>query len=426
MARLKTPQDAHALVNLLAHQLTGCEDLTATDTSSFVSVGETILTYPIENVMNTLGMLVTKTMIDVQPYDEKLKLIDESDMGEYSNIVRTISFYSKDAKASGDWNTQLHTNLAMGFDNGSNPNAKGDAQSTASMWEQNPAVPLEMNFGGLSVWEDSMTFYKRALKQAFRNEQEFNDFINGQVTEKSNDMKTQKESFNRVTLLNFMGGLVDLDASDAKGRVVNLTAAFNAKFGTSYTSAQLRTTHLADFMKFFTSVYKQYARRLTYRQLGFHWSPAKKVDGVDYYLLRSTPYTQQKAFMYGPLFDDARAQVFPEIFHDEYLLKENFEEVDFWQAYDNTNANDVNASINVVPAIPTNTGEQTAGAAVSLDYVVGMIFDKRALATHYSYEDSEATPIEARKRFWNIWYSMGRNSINNFTHNAVLFIMKDQ
>ena len=57
MGRLQTPTDAHTVLNALAYQATGRTDLTATDTSSFVSVGETVLATGVENVASALSIV---------------------------------------------------------------------------------------------------------------------------------------------------------------------------------------------------------------------------------------------------------------------------------------------------------------------------------------------------------------------------------
>ena len=114
--------------------------------------------------------------------------------------------------------------------------------------------------------------------------------------------------------------------------------------------------------------------------------------------------------------------VLPEIFNDKYLPMPNGEGVTYWQSLNSP------AEVNVTPAIPdvTNvTGTQVAGTAVNLPFVVGVLYDEDALMIDYQLESAYSTPIEARKRFRNIWWSFSRNAINDFTENAVLFIMKD-
>ena len=424
MARSLTPRDCHALMNLLVKEATGQDStIQVVDSSTFVSAGELVLATGTDNVLNSLSLVLGRTFMAVRPYKAKLAIINALDTNMYTNRMRKISFYSRQAQASGDFNTQLYTNLAAGFDNGENGTdaVTGSPVSTKSMWVQNPAVPLEVNFAGQSVWEDSTTIYEYQLKNIFRSEDEFAQFVAGIMTEKGNDIESQKEAFNRMTILNHIAGVYDLDGAAANGRVVNLTKAFNDRFGTSYTSAQLRSTYLKEFLAFFVATFKMQSRYMTHRSAKYHWSPAKTVGGESYTLLRHTPYNRQRVMLYEPLFTEAEALVLPEIFRPEYLdIETQYEGVDYWQ-----NFND-GAAIDVVPAIPdTSTGVQTAGAEVECPYVVGMIFDADAIMIDYQLDTAATTPLEARKHYRNMWWSFSKNAINDFTENCVIFVMED-
>lgn len=419
MARTLTQKDCHALMNLLVKEATG-QDATiqVVDSSTFVSAGEQVLATGTENVLNALSLVLGRTFMAVRPYNAKLALINAVNTGEYTHRMRKISFYSRDAQASGDWNTQLYTNLADGFTNGQNI-ADGSAQSTKSMWEQNQPVPLEMNFAGSSVWEDSTTIYEYQLQQAFRSEAEFGEFVGGIMTERGNDIESQKEAFNRMTLLNFMAGTVDMNQA---GTLVNLTSAFNTEFGTNYTSAQLRTTYLEQFTKFLVAKIKIDSDMLTNRSKKAHWSPAKTIGDVPYTLLRHTPKDRQRLLLFNPLLVKTQAYVFPSLFNEQYLKMENYEGVMYWQ-----NENDPSA-IKVTPAIPnvsTPANGQIAGDTVTLDYVVGMLYDVDALMVDYQLERSATSPLEARKGYRNLWWSFAKNAINDHTENHILYYMAD-
>ena len=426
MPRSLTPRDCHALMNLLVKESTGQDsEIQVVDSSTFVSAGEKVLSTGTENVLNALSLVLGRTFMAVRPYKAKLMIINALNTDLYTSRLRKISFYSRDALASGDFNTQLYTNLADGYDNGENGlNSSDEPNSTKSMWVQNPPVPLEMNFAGQSVWEDSTTVYEYQLKTAFRSEEDFSQFVAGIMTEKGNDIESQKEAFNRMTILNHIAGVYDLDTAlgASNGRVINLTSAFNERFGTNYTSAQLRSTYLKEFLAFFVATFKMQSRYMTYRSSKYHWSPAKTVGGKSYTLLRHTPYDRQRVLLYEPLFTEAESMVLPEIFRPNYLdIDTQYEGVDYWQ-----NVNDPSA-IDVVPAIPATSGNtQTAGTEVELPYVVGMIFDVDAIMVDYQLERSYTTPIEARKAYRNIWWSFSKNAINDFTENAIIFIMADE
>lgn len=415
MARSLTPRDCYALINLMVKEATG-QDATiqAVDPSTFVSVGETILNTGYENTLNAISMVLGRTMMAVRPYKAKLYLINALNSGLYANRIRKISYYAREAEPSGAFNTQLYTNHAMGFDNGNNAGS-----STASMWVQNQPVPLELNFAGSSTWQDSTTIYEWQLQQAFRDESSFGSFVSGILTEKANDIESQKEAFNRMTMLNFMAGIYDLNA--VTGGAINMTAAYNAKFGTSKLTADLLTTDFKAFLEFFVSTVKTISDILTNRSKKYHWSPAKVIDGVNYYLLRHTPKSKQRFLLNAGFWRDAESRVMPEIFNEQYLDINNFEAIEFWQnEFEPT-------KISVTPAIPdiSDPTEQTAGAAVTLSYVLGLIYDEDALMTDYQLDTVNTTPLEARKGYRNTWYTFRKNAINDFTENGVLLYMAD-
>lgn len=422
MARLLTTKDAYALINLLVKEATGQDNtIQAVDSSTFVSVGETILATGVENTLNALSMVLGRTFVAVRPYNAKFMTVNAINSGLYANRLRKISFYSRGAVIDGASNTDLRTNFANGYDNGSNGTNAGTGlpNSAPSMWEQNQPVPLELNFGGSSEWQTVTTIYEKQLQVAFRSEEDFIRFVSGVMTEKGNDIESMKEAFNRMTVLNAIAGVIDLNS--VTGGAINLTEAFNTAMGTSYTTAELQTEYFTEFLEFFVATIKTISDRMTNRSAKYHWSPAKQIGGVDYTLLRHTPKEKQKLMIYNPFWINAEARVKPAVFNERYLDFGNFEGVDFWQ-----NEMDPSA-IKITPAIPNTSspGEQTAGDQVALDYVLGFMFDEDACMVDYQFDSATTTPLEARKHFRNMWWTIRRNAINDFTENMIVFYMAD-
>lgn len=430
MARILTQVDVYAVMNAMVEDLTGQQStIRVRDTSSFISAGETVLSYPTENVLNSLGLLMGRILIAARPYKGKWDLINAISTGLYTHRMEKISFYSRPSIASGAFNTKnpadgsdLYTNLAPGFTNGQNKDANGDPQSVKSMWEQFPGIPLVMNFGGSSADSEATTIYEVQLQQAFRSENEFNEFVSGILLEKENDIELIKEAFRNAIVLNHIAGVYDL-SSDMPGSVVNLTEAFNDKYGTSYTSEELRSTYLKEFLAFMVARIKQDYRNLSHKSSMYHWTPSKVIDGVSYPLLRHTPREKCKLFMYQPLFTDAEAMVLPEIFNDRYLDIGNYEGVDWWQ-----NEADPSA-ISVTPAIPitagVGAGTQTKGAKVDIEYLVGCLFDSDAMMVDVQMERAASSPLEARKLYRTLYWHFLKNGINDFTEKAIIYYMAD-
>lgn len=423
MARTLTPVDAHAIMNELVQEATGQKSITAVDTSSFVSAGEMVLATGVENTLNALSLVLGRTLMAVRPYEAKLKLINALDTGAYTHRLRKISFYSKDALPAGDWNTDLYTNFAEGYDNGTN-GATGSTpptNSTSDQYTQLRAIPLEISFGGSSVWQDGITFYEYQIKQAFRDETSFNQFVSGFLTEKGNDIESQKEAFNRMTLLNRIAGAVDMNAN---GAIINLTKAFNDYYdlATPYTTAELLTTHFTEFLEFFVAEFKIISDRLTYRTADYHSAPT--ISG--HHLLRHTPKSKQRCIMFNPFFIKAEAMIKPAIFNPQYLdIGTQFETVDFWQSPSSPSEIDITPAITDFDSTSPTYKTQIAGSNVNLDYLLGVLYDEDAVMTDFQMEYVRTSALEARKGYRTQWYGMARNSISDYTENFVVFYMAD-
>ena len=425
MARTLTPVEAYALMDELHTQATGQKTLTGVNASNFVSVGEDVLATGLENTLNALSLVCGRTLVAVRPYKSKFGQIQAISTGAYTHRLRKISFYSRNDLPAGNFNTNLFPENLIAGATHQKVTTPG-SEATASMWLQNPPVPLEQNFAGSFVWQTSTTTYRDALKMAFTSVDNFSAFVAGALTELGNDIESDKESFRRAAVLQHIGMTFDAGTTEQK---VNLTAAYNTRFGTSYSTADLQTTYLQSFLGFMTEKMKLDSNRLTERSALYHDARAKTVTNPEsgasetLYILRHTPKEKQKLFIYDPLLAAAEGQVMPTIFNPEYLgLPEvNVERVGYWQSNYNETAR---SGVSVTPAV-YNAAGQTAGTAVSLAYVVGLLFDEDALVTDYQLDSVDTTPFEARKHFANTWYSFARNIISDPTENAILYYMAD-
>ncbi|MBQ1341985.1 MAG: hypothetical protein IIY33_05825, partial [Erysipelotrichaceae bacterium] len=310
MARRLTTTDGYAFINAMADEMLGKNaTIQAIDESTFASVGESILQAGTENVINTLSLVASRNLIAIRPYQAKFRLINALDSGMFSNRIRKISYYAKDAVPTGASNTQLFgENLMMGADNGVHYDSSTPPvqMSVESMWLQSTPVTWQSWFGGGVEWQYPYTLYENALKLAFRTGAEFAEFLNGFLVSAANDIETEKEAFSRLTLLNAFAGVADLTAS-MPGSFVNLRTAFNAKYGTSYTSAQLLSTYFQEFLGFFVATVKTTSDMMENRSTLYHWSPTKTVNGVSYYLPRQTKKADQRMMMISRFWNDAEA-----------------------------------------------------------------------------------------------------------------------
>lgn len=403
------PKDAYAVMNSLVHQATGRDDLTATDTSSFIDAGTAVLNTGTENVLNALSVLIGRTIIASRPYTGKFKLITKSEADAYDNRIRKISFYARDNQASGMFNTDLNTNLGAGL---------SDTDGTGSMWEQNPAIPVERYFFSEFTWDKSHTQYPEQIKKAFRDEREFIDFINGVMVEVQNDIESTIEAKNRAVVIDRLAGqyLMVQNGNIGDESCVNLTAEFNKEFNTTYSTKEILSEHLTAFLEFYVARIKIDSDRLENRTAMYHDPLPTTIDGVDYVVLRHTPKANQRFIYYSPFFTMAKARVLPEIFNPQYLDFEQGEGVDYWQSIKAPSA------IDVTPALP----DGAVSSEVKLDLVIGLLFDEDALLTNNKFTGMYTTPVNARHVYQNMWWHYLYGMVSDYSESAILYYMADE
>lgn len=413
-----TPVDIYPIMNKMVRIATGVENLAVVDTSSFMQAGETILqNASVENTLHALTEVLGETFFADRNYTAKLSILNGNSQ-RFTSRWRKISYYARENEATGHYNTNLNdSNLIDGGDNNSKGTEGQTGARSASMWKQTQPLVLEVSFGGRKSLQKRTTIYDEALRFALRDENEFARFVSGIMTEVGNDIESNKEAENRYTMLSYMAGLYDMNTA---GTVINLTAEFNNMYGTSYTSEELRTVYLTEFLEFFVARIKILSDTMEYRSKMFHWYPVKTVGGVQHHLMRFTPKAKQKMVLYSPLFTYAKTKVFPEIFNPSYLSMDNYEGVLFWQSPTD------GAKIKIKPnVLDKQTGASKAGNNVELDYVVGMIYDTDALMVNYQLDRVAETPLEAAHLYRNIIWHWSKQYVADYTENGVLLIMKD-
>lgn len=400
------PQDIYTIANALVKEVTGqTPAITAVDTSSFVNVGQMCLDQSKEGTLQALSNMVARTIIAVRPYSGRFTSIEATSQ-EWGLFIRKIAFFS------GEFDETKFINTAQ------NPNTLRDGNSV-DMYKIKKRYPLEMYYIGESTLNQRYTTFREQLKTAFQSEGEFSAFLNGMMVEIGNDVARWKTAENRAVVMNFIGSLYNTGKS---GQKVNLVEQFNMARGTTYTTHDLLTVHLQEFLSFFVSYMETLTGLLEESSELYHLTPLCTDDnGNTLHLFRHTPKSEQKLLLYQPLINDAKAWVYPAIFGPGYLSFGNYEGVQFWQ-----NINDRSA-VSVTPAqFNVNTAKQEVGKPVHLDFVVGLLYDRRALATAYRQDSVYTTPFNISGEYYNTEHHWKMNYMQDPTENAVLFYMADE
>lgn len=399
------PNDIYTIANALVKEVTGqTPAITAVDTSSFINVGQMCLNQSKEGTLQALSNMVARTIITTRSYSGRFTSIETTSQ-EWGLFIRKIAFFS------GQFDETKFINTTQ------NPNTLRDGNSV-DMYKISKRYPLEMWYTGQATLDQTYTTFRRQLQTAFTSESEFSSFLAGITTEIANDVARWKTAENRAVVMNFIGSIYN---TGKPGQKVNLTAAFNGARGTLYTTKELLTTHLQEFLSFFVSFLQTQTALLEESTDLWHLVPECTDDnGNKLTLLRHTPKSEQKLLLYQPLINDAKSWVYPAIFGPGYLDFGSYEGVNFWQ-----NINDKSA-VSVVPSqFDVDTAQQVKGEPVHLDYVVGLLYDRRALATVYMQDSVYTTPFNTKGEYYNTEHHWKMNYIQDPTENAILFYMND-
>lgn len=395
MANSLTPRDVYSLMNSIVSQATGQTSHAVVDTTSFVSVGETLLRTAPENTLNAISTVLADTIFSVRPYRGKLDSLRVSQRRWGAQVRKIVPLY-KAAEASEDWNTDIN---ATQLDDG----------NSIDMYKINKPTVVQLNFYGTSMLQKHITRFRDQLALAFTSETEFVRFIDAIMTEFNNEIELLNENKTRLALINFMLGIHEMGLTE-----VDLVANYNTDHNTTYTRAQLLNDYATDFMKYVAAQIKTYSSFLTEMSAKNHANLSAYAP-----ILRHTPKERQKMVMYDPIFIQAESEVYSGLFNPQYLDIGDFEGVNFWQSQDTPTA--ISGKPNI---LNVNTGQSVdAAAATGIDYVLGLLYDEEALGVMPQFDYSSVSPFNSAGGYWNVYYHWRFNSYNDFTENAVLFVL---
>lgn len=173
MANSLTPRDVYQLMNSIVSQATGQTSHAVVDTSSFVSVGETLLRTAPENTLNAISTVLADTIFSVRPYRGKLESLRVSQRRWGAQVRKIVPLYSE-AEASKDWNTNIN---ATQLDDG----------NSIDMYTIKKPKVVQLNFYGTAVLQKHITRFRDQLALAFTSEEEFVRFIDAVMTEFNNE-----------------------------------------------------------------------------------------------------------------------------------------------------------------------------------------------------------------------------------------------
>lgn len=383
-----------AVLNAIVKEATGQNpSIDTTNPKNFVTVAQTLLKSGYDPIINAISQVLTRTIFSVRPYTRKFKGIEVSAQ-RWGNHVRKVA--SIDREFEDDQRLTLV-----------------EGESIDHYKVKKPRV-IQTNFYGEHQYQDHITIFKDQLDTAFKNPTEFSSFISMVMQNMYDRFEQANEEFDRATIGNFIVGKYASDSSN----VIHLVTEYNAYVGGEYTTDTIKEpTVYNDFIKWFYARMKTLTDFMAERSVKFHVCP-QDGEGNDLPLMRHTPASRLKMYIYSPVMNEITARVLSEIYHDEKLKLADHERVTYWQSIDHPDS--INMDANYFKA---SDGSIDNTGAVLLNNVFGVLFDDEAIGVTNVNEWSQSTPLNAAGGYTNIYYHWTRRHWNDFTENGVILLL---
>lgn len=388
MANTLLQNQVYQILNAINAQAKGGGTLTAVDTSSFVTVGQTLLKTGYDNVISAISQVLSDTIFSHRPYDAILDIL-YADTIRYGNHVRKLVPLDDEAVQNDEF---LLT----------------DGQSVDQYVINKPKVK-QFNFYGSETFARFKTLFRTQLDVAFSNEGEFARFIAMIVANLRDQLTQDMENMRRMALSNYVAGVSVCNP----GSVVNLLTEYNRATGLSLTTTTVnQPANYGPFIRWASARIMNVSDEL--RQRGYRWH--KNLTGVN--IPRHTPREYQRLILFSPEYRRIENSALAETWHTEYVRGfDAFESINFFQNPDVPN------SVKVTPSIIDNDGEYAQGAETTVENIFGVLFDRDALGQTNVNEWQQSTPINARAGYYNMWYHRTVRWWNDFTENGVIFTL---
>ena len=396
-----TFEQCSTVLNSLVQQATGRQSVISTE-ADFISVAQTALSLGNDVIMNTLSNVLARTIFAIRPYSATMKGLEKS-LPQWGAYMRKFNIVAS------DWKDDDAYDYPVTYDATETENPLGNGLSV-DPWIINKREFIQTNFLGQSVFEDHYTVFEDQLETAFRNSEEFGQFISMITTDMSNKIELAKENLSRGLVSNFIGGLL---AENNGSRVVHLLTEYNSLTGGSYDAQSIMLP--ANYPAFMKWVYGRIAGIASlFKEMSVRYQTTLNSKPVP----RHTPYNKQKMYMLGQDRYQMDARVLADTFHDNYLKYADVETINFWQGIETPD------KIIVKPTCTNTSGVvTTAGSAITKTGVFALLFDEDAMGWSMVHERVLPTPVNPRGLYRNMWYHMRLRCFSDNTEKGVVFLL---
>lgn len=378
------------ILNSLLEQAQGKASITAVNETQFVAQAQIALKIGYEGMMNALSQVLSRTIFSTRVYSRKLKGLN-ADAIRFGNHVRKINIID------GEFEDDSRQSLT-------------DGQSI-DQWTVNKPKALQMNFYGENIYQVSKTFFRDQLDVALSSSSEFGSFVSAVLTNVSNMVEQKHEITARATLNNLIAGksVADID------NVIYLISEYKTEKGITDVSFNYRDPdNFPDFARWLFGYIETLSDKLTDRGIMYHMN----VSGKE--INRHTPKEDQILYLFGPLMNAIDKEVKSITFNEELLKVIDYEKVNYFQSPKDPQ------KIIVKPNYIDETGALVNSESnVTIDNILGVLFDREAAGYTTVNTWSQSTPMNAKGGYTNTFWHFTDRPWLDLTENAIVLILDE-
>ena len=384
----------HALINTVTVEVLGKGAIVKEDLSNVVSIGKALanadqLDNYVKKLVNHIGKVIFVNRLYAGNVPSVLM-----DSWEFGSILEKISVDLPDAEMSASW-------------------ALNDRESYDPNVFYQPKVSAKF-FNSRVTFEIPMSFTELQVKESFSNAEQLNGFISMLTTAIENSMTIKIDALIMRTIANFMGETVANDLNTAAVgqpivinstvsgvRAVNLLKLYNE--GATVALTKVNAIKNPDFIRFATYQISLYADRMTKISTLFN---IEKRD-------RFTPESERHVVLLSDFAKASETYLASITFNPDRVALPEHESVPFWQGsgekylFADTSKIDVKTS---------------AGNAVTIDGILGVIFDRNALGVT-NLDRRVTTNYNPKAEFYTNFYKFDAGYFNDLSENFVMFFI---
>lgn len=397
-----TFEQVATVLTSIVKQATNQAVITPTDTASFVSVAQIALRADRDAVMNAISNVLARTIFSIRPYSAKLTGL-EMDTFRWGNMMRKLSI------ADSDWQDDPAYAWPATYDSTQTGHETGDGYAIDPWTIKKPNV-LQTNFYGSSVYFDEMTIFEDQIESAFSGPEQLGSFLTLLMTNLSNRLEMSNEGLRRGLVCNAIGAM---KAENKAERNIHLLTEYNTLTGNTYTVQDIYTPSVfPGFVKW------MYARTAELTDLFTANSTMFQTVITGKPILRHTPLEMQRVYMYSPFLRQIEARVLADTYHDGFLRYSDVESLPYWQSIQTKD------TVKVTPVYTgTNGTVVTAGSAVTVENVVGLIFDRDAMGMTVLDRRVLSTPVNTKGLYRNLHVHCKQRVVFDSTEKCALLTL---